>query len=83
MELDNGMVIGAMPYCDPPHKTEFVCPWCGETIPPETDVYRWPKNGRACMWLCGDCLKSEIENASPPELVELMGLDVERAGETG
>lgn len=59
MELDNGMVIGAMPYCDPPQQTEFICPWCSTPIPPETDVYRWPKNGRASMWLCMECVNAE------------------------
>jgi len=46
------------------------------------DVYRWPKDIRIGIWMCSDCLKAEIGNASPPELAELMGLDVERAGET-
>ncbi len=82
MELDNGMVIGAMPYSDPPRPERFVCPMCNTKVPDDVDVYRWPKDIRIGIWMCSDCLKAEISNASPPELAELMGLDVERAGET-
>ena len=82
MELDNGMLIGAMPYSDPPRPERFVCPMCNTPIPGDVDVYRWPKDSRIGIWMCSDCLKAEISNASPPELAELIGLDVERAGET-
>lgn len=77
MELDNAMAIGAMPYSDQPRPSRFVCPTCECQIPDDADVYRWPK--RIGVWLCGDCLKDEINNASPPELAELMGLDIGKA----
>ena len=79
MELDNGMVIGAMPYnqSDAPAKA-IKCPWCKQNVPDDENVYHYKSIGQEC-WICADCLKDEVGNMSPDELAIMIGADIEKA----
>ena len=59
MELENGMVIGALPYnqSDAPAQT-IKCPWCKRAV--DGDEYMIEYSGE---WICTDCLNAEIEKA--------------------
>ena len=78
MELDNGMVIGAMPYSDPPRPEQFVCEWCKQNVPDDENVYHYKSIGQEC-WICADCLKDEVGNMSPDELAIMLGAGIEKA----
>lgn len=75
MELENGMVSGAMPYNldDAPAKV-FKCPWCKRAVNGDENVYDY----RNAM-ICADCLKAEVGNMSPDELAIVLGADFEKA----
>ena len=61
MELENGMVSGAMPYnqSDAPAKA-IKCPWCKRAVDGENVV----EYGGG-EWICAHCFKAEVDNMSP------------------
>jgi hypothetical protein len=65
MELDNAMVIGAMPYTEPERPERFVCPWCERPVSNDTNVYLYHFRPNDTVWICADCLKDEVGNMSP------------------
>ena len=75
MELENGMVSGAMPYnqSDAPAKV-FKCPWCKRAVDGDENVYDYCN-----VMICADCLKAEVGNMSPDELAIMLGADIEKA----
>ena len=75
MELENGMVSGAMPYNmnDAPTKV-FKCPWCKRAVDGDENVYDY-----CDVVICADCLKAEVSNMSPDELAIMLGADIEKA----
>jgi hypothetical protein len=75
MELENGMVSGAMPYnqSDAPAKA-IKCPWCKRVV--DGDEYMVEYSGE---WICTDCLKAEVSNMSLVELAEIMQLSARKA----
>ena len=81
MELDNGMVIGAMPYTEPSRPKRFICPWCERPVLDEVNVYRYKGGQRGEEWICADCLKDEVGNMSPDELADALLIDTGRAGD--
>ena len=75
MELENGMVSGAMPYnqSDAPAKV-FKCHWCERAVDGDENVYDY-----CDVVICADCLKAEVGNMSPDELAIMLGADIEKA----
>ena len=75
MELENGMVSGAMPYnqSDAPGKA-IKCPWCKRAVDGEETVVEY-----AGEWICTDCFKAEVGNMSPTELASEMRLSARKA----
>ena len=74
-ELENGMVIGAMPYSqsDAPAKA-IKCPWCRQAVDGEETVVEYGGE-----WICADCFKDEVGNMSPAELASEMRLSAKKA----
>ena len=77
---ENGMVIGAIPYSDPPKPECFVCEWCKHNVPDDENVYHYKSIGQEC-WICADCLKDDVINMSPDELADALLIDVGKAGD--
>ena len=75
MELENGMVSGAMPYnqSDAPDKA-IKCPWCKRVV--DGDEYAVEYGGE---WICTHCFKAEVSNMSPVELASEMRLSAKKA----
>ena len=75
MELENGMVIGAMPYnqSDAPAKV-IKCPWCKRAVDGDEQMIEY-----AGEWICTDCFKAEVDNMSPAELASEMRLGARKA----
>ena len=75
MELENGMVSGAMPYnLDDATAKVFKCPWCKRAVDgEETVVEYWDE------WICADCFKADVDNMSPAELAGEMRLSARKA----
>ena len=75
MELENGMVSGAMPYnqSDTPAKA-IKCPWCKRAV--DGDEQRVEYAGE---WICPGCFKAEVGNMSPVELASEMRLSARKA----
>ena len=75
MELDNGMVIGAMPYNqdDAPAKV-IKCPWCKRAVGGDEQMIEY-----AGEWICTHCFKAEVGNMSPVELAGEMRLSARKA----
>ena len=75
MELENGMVIGAMPYnqSDAPAKV-IKCPWCRRSVDGDETVIEYAEE-----WICADCFKAEVDNMSPAELASEMRLSAKKA----
>ena len=75
MELENGMVSGAMPYnqSDAPAKA-IMCPWCKRAVDGKETVVEY-----AGEWICTDCFKAEADNMSPVELASEMRLSARKA----
>ena len=75
MELENGMVIGAMPYnqSDAPDKA-IKCPWCKRVVDGDEQTVEY-----AGEWICTDCFKAEVGNMSPVELASEMRLSARKA----
>ena len=75
MELDNGMVIGAMPYnqSDAPARS-IKCPWCKRAVDGDETVIEY-----AGEWICTHCFKAEVDNMPPVELASEMRLSARKA----
>ena len=75
MELENGMVSGAMPYnqSDAPAKV-IKCPWCRRVVDGDEQVIEYAEE-----WICADCFKAEVDNMSPAELASEMRLSAKKA----
>ena len=75
MELENGMVSGAMPYnqSDAPAQV-FKCPWCKRAVDGDEQMVEY-----AGEWICTDCFKAEVGNMSPVELASEMRLSAKKA----
>ena len=75
MELENGMVSGAMPYnqSDAPAKV-FKCPWCERVVDGDEQMIEY-----AGEWICTHCFKAEVGNMSPVELASEMRLSARKA----
>ena len=75
MELENGMVSGAMPYNqnDSPAKA-IKCPWCKRAVDGDETVVEY-----AGEWVCTHCFKAEVDNMSPVELASEMRLSAKKA----
>ena len=75
MELENGMVSGAMPYNlgDTPAKT-IKCPCCRQEVDEDENMY-----GYSGGYACADCVKYEVDNMSPVELASEMCLSARKA----
>ena len=75
MELENGMVIGAMPYSqsDAPARS-IKCPWCKRVVDGDEQMVEY-----AGEWICTDCFKAEVGNMSPVELASEMRLSARKA----
>ena len=75
MEIENGMVSGAMPYnqSDDPAKS-IMCPWCKRAVDGEETVVEY-----AGEWICTECFKCEVDNMSPVELASEMRLSARKA----
>ena len=75
MELENGMVSGAMPYnqSDAPDKA-IKCPWCKRAVDGDDTVVEY-----AGEWVCTHCFKAEVDNMSPAELASEMRLSAKKA----
>ena len=75
MELENGMVSGAMPYnqSDAPAKA-IKCPWCKLAVDGDEQMVEY-----AGEWICTDCFKAEVGNMSPVELASEMRLSARKA----
>ena len=75
MELENGMVSGAMPYnqSDAPAKV-IKCHWCKRAADGEEQMVEY-----AGEWICTDCFKAEVGNMSPVELASEMRLSARKA----
>ena len=75
MELDNGMVIGAMPYnqSDAPAQT-IKCPWCKRAVDGDEQMVEY-----AGEWICVDCCKCGVDDMSPVELASEMRLSARKA----
>ena len=70
MELENGMVSGAMPYnqSDAPAKA-IKCPWCRQEVDEDENMY-----GYSGEYVCADCVKADVGNMSPDELAGALGM---------
>ena len=75
MELENGMVSGAMPYnqSDAPAKA-IKCPRCKRAVDGDETVVEY-----AGEWICTHCFKAEVGNMSPVELASEMRLSARKA----
>ena len=75
MELENGMVSGAMPYnqSDAPAQT-IKCPWCRQEVDEDENMY-----GYSGEYVCADCVKADVGNMSPDELAGALGMDAKKA----
>ena len=75
MELENGMVSGAMPYnqSDAPDKA-IKCPWCKRAVDGDEQMVEY-----AGEWICTHCFKAEVGNMSPVELASEMRLSARKA----
>ena len=74
-ELENGMVIGAMPYNQSDSPTKAIkCPWCRQAVDGEETVVEY-----AGEWICTHCFKAEVGNMSPVELASEMRLSARKA----
>ena len=75
MELENGMVSGAMPYnqSDSPAKA-IKCPWCKRAVGGDEQMIEY-----AGEWICTDCFKAEVDNMPPVELASEMRLSARKA----
>ena len=75
MELENGMVSGAMPYNqgDAPAKA-IKCPWCERAVDGEEQMVEYGGE-----WICVDCFKCEVDNMSPDELADALGMEAKKA----
>ena len=75
MELENGMVSGAMPYNlgDAPAKA-IMCPWCKRAVDGDEQMVEYGGE-----WICADCFKAEVGNMSPVELASEMRLSARKA----
>ena len=75
MELENGMVSGAMPYnqSDSPLNEMYTCPVCGREVQDDEYVYSYQE------WYCLDCLRKEAANMSPDELADFLQVSTEKA----
>ena len=75
MELENGMVSGAMPYnqSDAPAKA-IKCPWCKRAVGGEETIVEYGGE-----WICADCFKAEVDNMPPVELASEMRLSARKA----
>ena len=76
MELENGIVSGAMPYNQSDALAKaFKCPWCKRVVYGDENVYDY-----CDVMICADCLKAEVGNMSPDELAIMLCADIEKAG---
>ena len=75
MELENGMVSGAMPYnqSDAPAK-DIKCPWCKRVVDGDEQMVEY-----AGEWICTYCFKAEVGNMSTVELAGEMRLSARKA----
>ena len=75
MELENGVVSGAMPYNldDAPAKS-IKCPCCRQEVDEDENMY-----GYSGGYACADCVKYEVDNMSPDELADALGMDAKKA----
>ena len=75
MELENGMVSGAMPYnqSDAPAKA-IKCPRCKRAVGGDEQMIEY-----AGEWICTHCFKAEVGNMSPVELASEMRLSARKA----
>ena len=75
MELENGMVSGAMPYnMDDAPAMVFKCPWRKRAVDGDEQMVEY-----AGEWICTHCFKAEVGNMSPVELASEMRLSARKA----
>ena len=83
MELENGMVSGAMPYSNPyasyPKRELYMCQCCERDVPDDEIVYRRDYDKYSHDWICAECFKAEVQNMSPVELAEAMNKETSKA----
>ena len=84
MELENGMVSGAMPYnqSDSPLNEMYTCPVCGREVQDDEYVYSYQDDEYVYSyqeWYCLDCLRKEAANMSPDELADFLQVSTEKA----
>ena len=75
MELENGMVIGAMPYNQSDAQAKAIkCPWCKLAVDGDEQMIEY-----AGEWICTYCFEAEVGNMSPVELASEMRLSARKA----
>ena len=75
MELENGMVSGAMPYNQSDATALSIkCPWCKRAVDGDETVVEY-----AGEWVCTHCFKAEVDNMSPADLASEMRLSAKKA----